>query len=334
MKNVTLKDVARAAGVSYATVSRALSENAPINGETRKKILEICDEMGYTRDFIARSMVRGKTEVLGLIVPTIANEFMSETAYYAEEAARKRGYNIMLCNSDPGLEQELVQVKLMIGRKVDGILIVPQSSASYDNIRRFSEQIPMVFLSENLRDEPQSYVTVDNTRGAVLATEYLCRLGHRRILYFGKRKSTTHQLRADGYMKACSDLGIEPHVLTSEYRRSSIEYGYKMAQEMFQRHFPYTAIFASTDSNALGIMKAAEEAGISIPGDISLIGFDNIKGAAFPRIELTTIDQPKEEMAVRAVDIMLDSIEKRTESYTHQILIPTLIERKTCRSVQ
>ena len=331
MKSVTLKDVAKAAGVSYATVSRALSGSPQIGSETRERIIKLCDEMGYTTNYVARSMVMKKTDLIGLVVPSIDNQFMSELAYYAEMSARSHGYNIMLCNSGPDLKQEKTVVKLLLGRQVDGILIVPQSPKTYENIRAYADQVPTVFLSENLRDQPQSYVAVDNSRGTYIGTKYPYDLGHRDILYFGRRHSTTHQLRAEGYMKACQELGLQQRFFNSEFSRSSINNGYQLARDLFSKPLDYTAIFASTDSNALGILKAADEMHIDIPSRLSLIGFDNITATGMPRIELTTIEQPKREMAVQAVDMLRDKIENGTQGYVHQILLPTLIKRSTCR---
>ncbi len=331
MKNVTLKDVAKAAGVSYATVSRALSGSSQIGSETRERVLKLCDDMGYTTNFVARSMVTKRTNLIGLVVPSVDNQFMSELAYHAEVSARSHGYNIMLCDSGPDLRQEKTVVKLLLGRQVDGILIVPQSSRSYESLKPYLDQTPTVFLSENLRDQPQSYVAVDNSRGTYLGTQYLYELGHRDILYFGQRQSTTHQLRAEGYLKACQELGLAPRYFNSEYTRSSIQGGYQLAKELFQKPLDYTAIFASTDSNALGVLTAADELGIDIPGRLSLIGFDNISATALSRIDLTTIDQPKKAMAVQAVDMLRDKIEHGTQGYVHQILLPTLIRRGTCK---
>lgn len=331
MKNVTLKDVAKAAGVSYATVSRALSGSSQIGSETRERVLKLCDEMGYTTNFVARSMVTKRTNLIGLVVPSVDNQFMSELAYHAEVSARSHGYNIMLCDSGPDLRQEKTVVKLLLGRQLDGILIVPQSSRSYESLKPYLDQTPTVFLSENLRDQPQSYVAVDNSRGTYLGTQYLYGLGHRDILYFGQRQSTTHQLRAEGYLKACQELGLAPRYFNSEYTRSSIQGGYQLAKELFQKPLDYTAIFASTDSNALGVLTAADELGIDIPGRLSLIGFDNISATALSRIDLTTIDQPKKAMAVQAVDMLRDKIEHGTQGYVHQILLPTLIRRGTCK---
>ncbi len=333
MKSVTLKDVAKAAGVSYATVSRALSGSNQISKATRERIVRLCSEMGYTGNYVARSMVRKKTDLIGLVVPAIENEFMSQLAYYAEISARARGYNIMLCDSEPDLQQEEKVVQLLMGRMVDGILIVPQSPVTYEKIQAFLDQIPVVFVSENLRDQPQSYVAVDNNRGTYLGMEYLYELGHRKILYFGRRDSTTHQLRAEGYLQACRKFGLEPRFCDSSFPRSSVENGYHLAKELFSRPADYTAIFASTDSNALGIMQAADERGLRIPEDLSLIGFDDIPSAALPRIELTTIQQPKKAMAVQAVEMLLDKIENGTQGYIHQILLPSLVQRSTCRAL-
>ncbi len=333
MKNVTLKDVAKAAGVSYATVSRALSGSPQIGSDTRERIIKLCDEMGYTTNYVARSMVMKKTDLIGLVVPSIDNQFMAELAYYAEMSARFHGYNIMLCNSGPDLKQEKTVVKLLLGRQVDGILIVPQSPDTYENIRAFTDQVPTVFLSENLRDQPQSYVAADNSHGTYIGTQYLYELGHREILYFGRRHSTTHQLRAEGYMKACRELGLHEQYFNSEFPRSSIANGYQLARELFSKPITYTAIFASTDSNALGILKAADEMHIDIPRQLSLIGFDNIPSTALPRIELTTIEQPKREMAVQAVDMLRDKIENGTQGYVHQILMPSLVKRGSCQKL-
>ena len=333
MKSVTLKDVAKAAGVSYATVSRALSGSPQIGSETRERIIKLCDEMGYTTNYVARSMVMKKTDLIGLVVPSIENQFMSELAYYAEMSARAHGYNIMLCNSGPDLKQEKTVVKLLLGRQVDGILIVPQSSRSYENIRAYTDQVPTVFLGENLRDQPQSYVAADNSHGTYIGTRYLYELGHREILYFGRRHSTTHQLRAEGYMRACQEFGLQQRFFNSDFSRSSINNGYQMAKDLFSRPIDYSAIFASTDSNALGILKAADEMHIDIPDRLSLIGFDNIPSTALPRIELTTIEQPKREMAVQAVDMLRDKIENGTQGYVHQILMPSLVKRGSCQKL-
>lgn len=335
MKNITIKDIAKVANVSYATVSRALSGSSEISEETRERISRICQEMGYTANAVARSMVMKETKLIGLIVANIDNPFMSEMAYHIETRARERVYSLMLCNSSHNLDIERSVFELLMSRQVDSIILVPSSSESYTNLKPLISRIPTVFVSENLRDLPESYVSVDNYRGTHIGTEYLYSLGHRDILYFGLRKgSVTHQLRADGYVDACRELGIEPHICTSSFPLSSIQTGKTLAKQVFSSAFTHTAIFAAADSLALGVFAAAEESGIRIPEDVSLMGFDNILYADLPRIHLTTIEQPKKTMATTAVDILLEKITDTATSYSHRILTPTLIERSTCRRIE
>lgn len=334
MKNVTIKDVAKAAGVSYSTVSRALSGSPEISADTRERILQVCKEMNYTANTVARSMVMKSTKLLGLILTGVNNPFMSELAYHIDRQARARGYNIILCNSSRELEQERELFELMIGRQVDGIILLPAGPESYETLRPYLSRLPTVFVGENLREVPESYVSVDNYRGAYIGVEYLHRLGHRDILYFGRRRgSTTHQLRAEGYAAACRDLGLTAQYCNNTFPLTSIKYGYQLAKQLFAQERHYTAIFAATDTNALGIMEAAEENNIRIPEDISLLGFDNIRDSRLPRINLTTIEQPMKMLASVAVDSLLDKIQSELAGYTHRILTPTLIERSSCRAV-
>ena len=335
MKQVTIKDIARAAGVSYSTVSRSLSGSSEISESTRTRILQICKQMNYTANAVARSMVMKNTKLLGMIVTDISNPFMSELAYYIDSQARNRGYNILLCNSLRSLEQERVLFELMISRKVDGVILFPAESESFHALETLLPRIPTIFVGENLRDVPESYVTVDNYRGAYMGVEYLYRLGHRRILYFGKRKgSTTHQLRGEGYHAACRDLGLTPRYMNNTFASTSIKHGYQLAQQLFSQPLDVTAVFATTDTNALGLMQAAEEKGIRIPEDLSLLGFDNIRYSGLPRIGLTTIEQPKKLLASMAVDSLLEKIENELTGYTHRVLTPSLMERTTCLKLE
>ena len=335
MKSVTIKDVAKAAGVSYSTVSRALTGSPEISEETRERILQICREMNYTTNTVARSMVMKSTRLLGLILTSVNNPFMSELAYYIDRQARERGYNIILCNSSRDAEQERELFELMMGRQVDGILIFPSGMDSYNKLRAYLSRVPTVFIGENLREAPESYVSVDNYRGAQIGVEYLYSLGHRDILYFGRRRgSTTHQLRAEGYADACRRLGLTPQYCNNTFSSSSIKYGYQMAKQLFAQKRNYSAIFAATDTNALGIMQAAEEIGLKIPEELSLLGFDNIHDSGLPRIELSTVEQPKKMLAAVAVDTLIDKIQNELTGYSHRILSPTLIERSSCARVK
>ncbi len=333
MDNITIKDIAKIANVSYATVSRALSGATGISEETRSRVLKICEELGYTPNYAARSMVTKATKLIGLIVPDISNPFMSEMAFNIEQFARESGYHIMLCNTENNVEQEIEVFKLLMGRKVDGILIFPTSAQSHKMLESYLNKLPVVFVSENLRDFSASYVTVDNLMGATIGTEYLYSLGHRNILYFGRR--VNHRLRYEGYESVCQKHGLTPYFLDSPYPTDAIQHGYDMAKDLFKANpeLPYTAIFASTDSNALGLLKAAEEAGLRIPEDISLLGFDNIPYSGLPKIMLSTIEQPYKLMATVSVDMLIDKINNPDFGYSHKVLSPKLLIRNSCQKV-
>lgn len=334
MKKVTIKDIAKVANVSYTTVSRALSGSPEIGENTRKQILQIAKEMGYTANAIARSLVAKETRLIGLIVSSINNPFMSEIAYHVEEYARSKGYNIMLGNSVGDLDQEEETYQLLAGRQVDGIIIIPSSMHTYERISPYLKTTPTVFVSENLRDVEESYVTIDNYKGTYMGTEYLHSLGHRSILYFARRQgSVTHQLRYQGYMDACKAFRIKPQFIDSHYNSSSINHGYTLACELFRRKRNYTAMFCSTDTIALGVLQAAEEFKIRIPEDLSLLGFDNISFSALPKINLTTIEQPKDAMAAVAVDMLIEKVRTPSMGYSHKIMIPSLIIRSSCLDI-
>ena len=332
MGYVTLKDIAKVAGVSYATVSRALSGSPEISEATRQRILKISREMGYTTDYVARSMVTGSTHTIGLIVTNVNNPFMSELANYAEQSARAEGFDMMLCNSSHNLEQEKQVFQLLVGRRVDGIIIVPAEQESYALLSPFITQVPTVFISENIRDMPVSFVSVDNYAGSVMGTEYLISLGHREIVYFGRRRvSVTHALRAEGYLATCMKHGLQPRFMDNPNPYTSIQSGYELAVRLFEdRPLGFTAIFASSDTNALGVIKAADEAGKRIPEDVSLLGFDNISFADLPKIELSTVEQPKREMAAQAVGALARRIRGESDELFKQVLPPRLVIRKSC----
>lgn len=333
-KRVTIKDVAKVANVSFATVSRALSGSPSISADTRQHVQTISEQMGYTANYVARSMVMRETRLLGIVLPSIDNPFMSELAYHMECYARERDYTVMLCNSSHDLRAEKNAFALLLGRQVDGIVIFPAGRDSYQSLKQHMDKVPTVFVNENLLDAPQSYVAVDNYQGTRIGAKYLLELGHRRVLYLGRRlSSTTHALRAQGYEDVCRENGIEPMFVDATTDETSIEIGYEMALPLFQQPLAFTAIFANTDAFALGVLQAADECGIRVPEDISLLGFDNIRYAELPKIKLTTIEQPKAAMANIAMEMLIGKIQNDYEAYSHRILAPTLIKRSSCMPV-
>ncbi len=338
MKRVTIKDIAKIAGVSYATVSRALSDSPEISADTRARIKEICEREGYRANALARSLISNKTNVLGLVVPDISKPFYAEVAYCVETYARRQGYNVMLCNSqdDETLLTELFD--FLLGHQADGILLLSADDHTCDYVAKYLSAVPLVLLEDSL---PESYVgrcsavSLDSDAAGRLGVNYLCSLGHKNICYLGHRPgNSTHEQRFLGAQRAAAEQDVTLSVLNNPLNTSTVEAGYAIAKEYFAQPFAATAIFAANDSLALGVMEAAEEAGIRIPEELSLLGFDNTAYAALPHIKLTTIDHRKQPLAEQAVDLLLQIIgSDKTAAdiaYTHAILQPEIVERRTC----
>ena len=338
MGRVTIKDIAQLAGVSYASVSRALNGSGKVSEENRKKILEICEREGYRVNIHARSLSTRKTYILGVVVPNIANSFYSDIVLHFSTHAQTFGYHILLCNSffDPKIEEEMLGY--LIDQQVDGIVLVSSRNYSIDYVKRYQKSIPIVLLGGSYCENDLrgiNIVNLDNRSGGHMAADYLYSLGHRDIIYLGFRSATaTHAERHAGFMDEMAKHNIQPFTVENTDNYSSVEKGYELGLELFRSPRQFTAIFAATDTIALGVIKAAEECGLRIPEDISLLGFDNNIYSSLPRIELSTIDQRKELMAKASVDLLKNLIEKPAAGeYIHRSIMPEVIVRNSCRSI-
>ncbi len=335
-QHITIKDIARIAGVSTSTVSRALSNSPELSEQTRQRILEICRREGYRVNALARSLICNKTNVIGLIVPEVTNPFYAELSLGIETHARSLGYNVILCNgqNDAKVTEELFG--FLISHQVDGIILASSQQDAGTMIQKLAPRLPAVLLGTPALvsgDEVNS-VCIDNLAGGRLAAEHLLELGHRDIVYLGNRpNSLTHQLRLRGFTEMLEKAGITPQVIDNPHGCSSIDIGCALSRKLFANGCSATAIFASTDSMALGVLQAADEYGISIPEDISLLGFDNIIYSALPKIELSTIDQRKQLLAEATVDLLTRIIDSDAQDeFTHRMIRPTLVSRSSCRA--
>lgn len=337
MRHVTIKDIARIAGVSTSTVSRALSGSKELSEATRERIVKICNEQGYRVNALARSLIRSRTNVIGLIVPEVTNPFYAEISLGIETHARELGYNVMLCNSQQDTKTTEDLFGFLISHQVDGIILANSHSDAPRWLQQFAPHLPTVLLGTpaSLSGDEVNSVCIDNLAGGRLAAEYLLSLGHRSIAYLGHRSgSLTHQLRLRGFMEVLGRVGLTPTVIENNAESSSIGAGYELSRKLFNEGCPHTAIFAATDSLALGAMQAADEFGVAIPDDVSLLGFDNIIYSSLPKITLSTIDQRKPLLAEAAVDILTQIIESdERDEFTHRMIRPALIRRASCASI-
>lgn len=338
MQQVTIKDIARMAGVSVTTVSRALNHAPEIRPETRERVLKLCREKGYRANLLARSLVSSRTNVLGLILPSISNPYYAALALNIETYARSQGYQVMLSTGRPGDDRIETLFDFLISQRVDGILLVNASDAAHDLLRRYHNAVPSVLLGSHARDTSQlrfNAVSVDNYAGGYMAAQYLHRLGHRRVVYLGRRLGTaSHTLRYKGFRDAARVLEMELRTVENTDPSSSVESGHRLGLELLSRDLPETAVFAASDAVALGVLQAADELGVEVPRQISLMGFDNIEYASLPGIQLTTLSQNVPVLARTAVRLVLELLETQEQAVcTRKLVAPTLIERSTCRTL-
>ena len=331
---VTIKDIAKAANVSYSTVSRALAGQPQIPEETRNKILALANEMGYTPNILAKGLVTKSTHTLGIIVPDITNPFFPEAIQGIEEQANSYGYRVYLCNSNWNIEKEKECLHKLYGSSVDGIIIFP-SSDDVSHIIDSRIKIPIVFANYKPEKENCSYVAFNDFEGASSAVEYLIKLGHRNIVFMGGLKTNRSNMeRIGGYKAVMKKHGIPvrpDYILHGEYKQSS---GYELTEKLLLSSELPTAIIAGDDIMALGVIQAIEEFGLHVPKDISVIGFDDISYASLDKIQLTTVCMPRQDMGQASVELLMEQIQNpQNHEARNKILETELIVRKTCKGI-
>ncbi len=310
---VSIKDIAEMAGVSHSTVSRALQGTGRMSEETRARILALADELGYTPDALAQSLVRGRTRTVGVVVTTIADPFVAGIIDGIEEVAGKAGYTVLLGASHMDPAREMSVVENLRQRRVDAVIVTASRVGSYysEHLRRFG--VPIVLVNNMVESEYLYAISCDQVEGARQATAHLLSLGHRRIAYVGSsfREHSSKQRRR-GYEMALEEAGIttDPNLVVIPQENRDVTVG-RRALEMLWPHNP-TAIFAYNDLTAIGIMMAARDMGIRIPQDLSLVGFDNIEATEFVTPPLTTVHQPREAMGRAAMNMALDLLKEKT----------------------
>lgn len=328
---LTIKDVAEKAGVSYATVSRALNDHEEVNEDTKKRILKLAKEMGYQPNAIAQGLVKRKTETIGLMIPDITNPFFPEVARGVEEAANEAGYTVFLLNSNWDQERELNNLDVLLQKQIDGLIISP-SSENRKYLKNIVEKdLKIIFIGRTIRYQGSTSIIIDNVHGAWMAVQHLIDDGHKKIAFLGgDEELSISQERLKGYKNALKDYDIQVDkelIRTGNLKRKS---GYLMMQELIKEERDFTAVFAENDLLALGAIQAIEESGRSIPSDISVMGFDDIDFASLPEIQLSTVSQPKYEMGKMVFETLLGQIKGDTNANKKVLLEPELVIRGTC----
>jgi len=289
--NPTIKDVANLAGVHPSTVSRVINDDSRISEKTKNKVLLIIKKLGYTPNAIARGLKTKRTNTLGMLIPDITNPFFAEIARGVEDAANKNNFNVILCNTDDKLKKERTYLAHIKDKSI---------------MELEKKKFPYILLSRNIEGLDKNCVIVDDVAGGIMVTEYLIKLGHRRIAHItGPPTVRAANNRLEGYKFALEKHQIEYHEELVEEGDFRIKGGYQAMKNFLELPEPPTAIFAANDLLALGGMQAIQKKKYHIPKDFCIIGFDDIRLASFVYPPLTTIRQPMLEMGALAVKMLL-----------------------------
>lgn len=321
---VTTKDIARICGVSRATVDRALNNKLYIKEEVKERILKVAQELGYQPDLLARSLVKGKTKSLGVVVFDVNNRFFAQMVNTIEMRAKKAGYfiYITLSEKEPQMEKELI--RHLTARRVDGVILSPiNKGAAFDEFLK-KQGLPIVAISNRISGQ-WPFVGLNDAKAAKLGAEYIKNKGYRQIIYLApplvakKDNIYAQEKRLEGFLESFNDDS------TTEYITIASQDYLNMLDGLIARTDKKTAVFCSSDVFALKVLIHLKESGKRVPQDIGLMGFDNIDTLKYVSPRLTTICNPIEEMAVKAVECLFDQIEGRPVSMS-QLLEPHIIE--------
>lgn len=328
----TIIDVARLAGVSTATVSRVINLPHKVRDKTRAKVLQAMEKCNYQYNALARGFVTKKSNTIGLIIPTINNQVFADSTLGVQEYADQQNIKVILGNSYYKRSQEENLVKLLRESQVDGLIITTTDIRGELLKSMADEGFPFVLLFSTLKKGSYSAVGIDNYRGGYLATEHLISLGHRRIGMVAGNFTVTDRSfhRWHGYKKSLKDNGIDYDkglLVQTDY---SLSCGRDAIKRLLKQPSPPTAVFCSNDYIAMGAIKGAREAGLSLPKEMSIVGFDDMQTASYMVPALTTIHQPAYEMGRRAAEMLLELLAGEGKRMQDMMETRLVVRESTC----
>lgn len=319
---VSIHDVAREAGVALSTVSNALSGKDNVKESTRIKVQEAADRLGYRVSVVARALRMQRTFTIGVLLADVANPSSPDFLRGVEDVAARESCSLLVCNTDGLIDKQLAQMRVLLDRRVDGLVLLSQYSDPPLVRELLQTGPPFVLLQRRARDFQADYVGANNVEGITAGVEHLAALGHRRIGFVrGPTESVTADERLRAYLDAVARLRLDADpalVIQGNYQESG---GYLAARELLAMRRPPSAILAANDMSAMGVMNAAYELGVSIPGDLSVVGLDDIELASYAQIDLTTIALQRRDMGAAAATLLMERI-RRKRKRAKQVLFP------------
>ncbi|HEX7155023.1 MAG TPA: LacI family DNA-binding transcriptional regulator [Thermoanaerobaculia bacterium] len=326
LQTVTIRDVAAKAGVSVATVSRVFNRKGPIREDTFERVMAIAEEMRYVPDAAARSLSTRSTSTIGVVLPELHGEFFSEVIRGIDVAARQGGYHLLVSGSHSNSEEMRAVLQAVRGR-VDGLIVMSPDLEPSTLLADFPSTFPLVLLNSRVDGRPS--ITIDNSGGARAVVRHLASLGHQRIAFLrGPSQNADAEQRLRGYRAAVRAAGIDADrnlELTGNFTEES---GYDAVKRMLATRPRPSAIFTANDAMAIGALGALVEAGCAVPGEIALVGFDDIPIARFLAPPLTTVKVPIADLGRRGFELLRDST--TDPSAPSLKLETTLVVRQSC----
>jgi DNA-binding LacI/PurR family transcriptional regulator len=321
-----MEDVARDAGVSRALVSLVMRDRPNVSEERRRRVLEAAARLGYRPNAMARSLASRQTKTVGVILDDLRNPFFAEIAGGIEELASELGYRLLLAAGGRQARRERTALDALLEQRVSGIILVSPRMPAGDIVAAAAEA-PMVIVGRAVRRVEADTVLINEAHGTALALDHLVDLGHERIAHVDGGSGAGGPQRRSVYLRwmRARRLGSHALVIPGDFTE---EGGVSAAEEILRLPELPTAIFAANDMAAAGLLGGLDRAGVDVPGDVSIVGYDNISIARLAHVSLTTVDQPHDEMGRLALELLLDRIEHRRPNEV-RLIEPSLIVRST-----
>ena len=326
----TIRDVARASQVSIATVSRVFNQSTLVRHDTRRRVLAAASRLGYWPNGIARSLITNRTHALGVLLPDLFGEFFSEVVHGMDLAGRERGFHLLISRSSSSADDLTEAVRTMRGR-VDGLIVMAPDFDPDPAMGHGAGDVPTVFMNPQVTPPGCDSVAIANAQGAALAVTHLIGLGHRSIAFIsGPERNIDARQRRDGWRAALREAGIEATPGLEVRGDFAERSGYEAAAELLRGARRPTALFAANDYMAVGALGALHDAGVRVPEDIAVAGFDDIALARYLNPPLTTVRVDMQGLGRRAVEILFERDDRPPGAVArHEILPTTLVVRSS-----
>lgn len=313
---VSIKDLAKLAGVSVSTVTRALADKPDVNRETKRRVLELAEEHSYRPNILARSLVTSRTYSVGVIVPDLTNPFFPALIKSIESTLWSAGYSVILADTNFDRAKERQTVDQFLSRRVDGLIMSPVETYCYQDWMEQIRAAGVAFVSlSRLANHEADTVVASDRFGGHAAAEHLLNLGRNKIVYIGNESSDwANTERIAGLREAHAEAGLQ--FTTSMVRNiasGSIEASRRAVSQLIDAGVEFNAVISFSDFMALGVRAALVDAGLRIPEDVALVGFDNIEISSLPEISLTTVDLPKVELGRASAQLVVERIDEYAE---------------------